>query len=460
MKQLFKFINVYANDVDAFIPEFWAQEGLALLEENLIAANLVHRDFENVLQQYGDTVNIRKPGTLTADRKTDCEDIVTQDVSASNVQVVLNQHVYTSFLICDGQESMSDTDLIEEFLRPAILAQARFVDHMVLGQYVQFMEDSSTGELNGLDETNAKNYLLDLRKLLNDKLIPFDSRLGILNTTTETDLLKLPEFTSAEKVGDAGTALREASLGRKFGIDLWTAQNMASIRGTNTHTTGAINNAAGYPAGTTVVTVDGFTAAIANGSWVMVDGLPNRVVSTVGGATPTSITLATGLSRDVADNAPVISMTPAAVNFVGGYPAGYMKSIVIDTTTVAPQVGQAISFGTDPNNPVYSVLKATTTSMLLDRPLEESIADNEAVNIGPYGNFNFFFTRNAIALVVRPLALPKQGTGALGSVINANGLSLRAVISYDAKKQGHMVTLDFLAGIKVLDDTLGAVLLG
>ena len=35
---------VFVNDNDAFIPEIWAQEGLLLLENNLVAAQLVHRD--------------------------------------------------------------------------------------------------------------------------------------------------------------------------------------------------------------------------------------------------------------------------------------------------------------------------------------------------------------------------------------------------------------------------------
>ena len=36
--------SCYANDNDAYIPERWAQEGLLLLEENSVAATLVHRD--------------------------------------------------------------------------------------------------------------------------------------------------------------------------------------------------------------------------------------------------------------------------------------------------------------------------------------------------------------------------------------------------------------------------------
>ena len=54
----------FDNDNSAFIPELWANEGLAILQENMVIANLVHRDFENEIRQFGDVVNTRRPGTF------------------------------------------------------------------------------------------------------------------------------------------------------------------------------------------------------------------------------------------------------------------------------------------------------------------------------------------------------------------------------------------------------------
>ena len=65
-----------------------------------------------------------------------------------------------------------------------------------------------------------------------------------------------------------------------------------------------------------------------------------------------------------------------------------------------------------------------------------------------------------MALVNRPLALPIPGTGARAGVANWNGLSMRVVMTYDGNKQGHLVTVDTLLGIKVLDTNLGAVMYG
>lgn len=35
--------SAYDNSIDPFIPQLWAEESLAILEENMVVAQLVHR---------------------------------------------------------------------------------------------------------------------------------------------------------------------------------------------------------------------------------------------------------------------------------------------------------------------------------------------------------------------------------------------------------------------------------
>lgn len=457
------FRTVYANDLDAFVPELWANESLAILEENMVAANLIHRDFENELQTYGDVVNTRRPGEFVAKRKTNDDDVTDQNATATNVQVKLDQFFHVSFIIKDGEESKSFKSLVTEYISPAMLAHARVIDQIVLGQYARFI-----GNCGGkLGSAGTIANLLDMRQVMNDNKAYMDGRRLVLNTNTETDYLKLGEFTQAQQVGDGGTALQNATLGRKYGFDSYTCQNMASVATGNTVVTGAVNNASGYAAGTTTMTVDGLSAALPVNSWFTVAGdmTPQRIISSVGGATPTSVTFWPGLKYDVVDNAVITRYVPGAVNLTAGYAAGYAKEIVVDTFTVAPRVGQFITIGTSTSsdqavNPIYTIIGVTgTTGITLDRPLSVAIADNDTINIGPAGHYNFAFHRNALALVVRPLALPQSGTGARAANVNHNGLGIRVVITYDGKAQGHRVTLDMLCGIAQLDMNLGAVLL-
>lgn len=457
------FYLLYSNSLDAFVPELWAQESLAILEENMVIGNLVHRDFSNELARFGDVVNTRKPAEFTAKRKGVNDDVTVQDASATNVPVTLNQLVHVSFMLRDGEESKAFKDLVVEYLRPAMLAQARFVDRVLLGQYAQFITNCS-GILGGLSTTNVVGYMLECRKKMNVNKAWETGRNLIWAPTSEATALATEVFHSAEKVGDDGTALREASLGRKLGFDNYMCQNMASIPSTAVDTvTGAINLSAGYPAGTVTMTVDALSAAIGNNSFIKIAGdqTPLRVVSTVGGSTPTSITVkAPGLTHAVANDAVVTISDPGAVNLSAGYDAGYDGYITYNGFTNAPVAGQMVSFGTSANNALYTIVDVTATTMLLDRPLEASLSNADAINVAPVGDYNFAFHRNAIALVIRPLAPPRTGVGALSSAVNYNGASMRATITYNGTKQGHLITLDMLMGVKVLDTALGALLLG
>lgn len=435
----------------------------------MVAANLIHRDFQDEIAQFGDTVNTRKPGEFTAKRKTTTDDVTDQDATATNVPVQLNQHVHVSFLIRDGEESKSMTDLVETYMKPAMLANARFIDQVVLGQYPRFLAYGA-GHL-GIAAT--RDSLLNVRQAQTENKVYMDGRNMVLTPSTETDLLKLDIFTQAQQVGDDGTAIREAFLGRKFGYNMYTCQNMASVTVGNSVVTGAVNNAAGYPKGTTTMTVDGLSAALPVNSWFTVDtgtvagdDTPQRIISSVGGATPTSVTFWPGLKNAVADNAVITRYTPGQINLAAGYVAGYAKELTVDTFTVAPRVGQLVTFGVSTSNdplvnPTYSIIAVSgTTGITLDRPLVVALADDDKVNIGPAGHYNFAFHKNAMALVVRPLALPREGTGARAASVNYNGLGIRVVITYDGKSQGHRVTLDMLCGIALLDVLLGAVYFG
>lgn len=457
----FGFSPVHDNSVDVFIPEMWANESISILVENMVGGNLVYRDFENVLARYGDVVNVPKPAELVAQRKTNSDNVTVQDVSADTVQVPLNQHIHTSFLIRDGEESKAFKSLVDEYLRPAVIAQARFIDQVVLGQYAQFLANQA-GTLNGMTTSNAKTYLLALRQVMNINRAPVNGRNLVLNPLSETTLLNLDIFTQAQQVGDQGQALQEATLGRKLGWDFWMDQNMAVVAVGNTLLSGAINSG-NVTVGSTVLTTT-FTGALTVGQWITIagDDTPHRVqavTNTLGNTT--SITIESpGLRSAVSTSAVIKGYVPGAVNFSAGYAAGYAKSIVVNTFTVAPQVGQIVSFGASGTAAKYTIVAVSgLTGITLDRPLDAAIANTDAVNLGPAGNYNFAFHKNAIALVVRPLALPRQGTGAVAAVANWNNLSMRVVITYDGNKQGHLVTVDMLAGVAVLDVRLGGVLL-
>lgn len=452
---------VYDDFPDAFIPERWANESIAILEETMVIGGLVHRDFNAEIAEAGDTVNTRKPGEFKAKRKSSADSVTVQSTTSTNVAVKLNQHLHTSFMIKDKDQSLAFKDLVLEYLKPGMLSIARAVDQILLAQVHQFQANNG-GHLGGITGVTAEDYLLDTREVLNLNKATEEGRHLIVGPRSDTALLKVEKFTSAYAVGDSGEAIKNASLGRKYGFEILSSQNTPYVATGNTVVLGAINQA-GASIGATSVTVDGLSAAITVGTWFTVvgDDTPHRVVGTTGGATPTAISFTPALRYAVADNAVVTLYTPGAINLSGGYAVDYDKELTIDGFTVAPRIGQAISFGQSSTAAVYTVIDVTgLTSILLDRPLEAALSDDDKANIGPAGSYNFAFHRNALALVCRPLALPMPGMGARAGVANYNNVSMRVTMAYDANKQGTLVTVDMLIGVKVLEPLLGAVMLG
>lgn len=449
-----------ANNTDPYNPEVWAKTSLIILFNNMPAHGLVHTDFNTDIANFGDTVNTRQPSQFTARRVDSGTAITLQDIAPTNVPILLNHHPHSSYPVYDMEQSHSFKDLVAEYMFPAALSIAEYVDRMLIGQTYGFLTNV-VGYNGCLTSSNALTWMANIRTKLNTNKVPMAPRSMLLGSTTEGTFLQDPNFVLADSVGDRGEALAKAFLGEKLGISNYLSQavpDVAANVSTSVQTV-LINNGAGYPIGTTTLVIDGAGATATNilpGSWVSIGGQPYQVVSTSGGPPFTGLVLATGLRRAVADNDVITAYTPGAVNFAAGYLAGYTGSLVVDAFTVAPQVGQGITFGTY-GGPVYMVTAATTTSVTIDRPLEAAVADNAVVGVLPYGAYNPFFHRNAMTMVNRMLPIIGKDMGVKCGGSSFNKLTMRVTMGYDMTYQRQMVTFDALYGSKILNTALGGV---
>jgi hypothetical protein len=459
----------FANDNDAYIPEVWANEGLAILEENMVMANLVHRDFEAEIKDFGDVVNTRRPGERKGRRRTDSDDYVERDASATNVRVPLDQWFYDSFIIKDGEASKSFQDLVAIHLAPAMQNIARMVDRAVLGRVHNFLKTPTTrvGRLLNLSSSNARDYVLDARELLNVQKAYMDGRTLVLAPASETALLKTDLFVKANERGDGGSALEQARLGRILGFDTFMDQNVNYI-GTSAVdiVAGTITSAlAAGGSGSQACTVSNYEAVVGEYATVAGNDQPTHITARTASTHTTAMTL--NEANKFATLSSAVVNVYKKCDAKGTFLVGHSKDIVVDghTANKGPQVGQLISFGTGGSRHTYTIIEATQvssteTSLLLDRPLEATVTDEDDCFPGPAGAMNMAFHRDAIALVSRILALPPSDAGVKSAMGAHNGIGMRVVMQYDSVKGGTRVNLDILAGTAILDQNLAVVLLG
>ena len=201
-------------------PDIIAREALMVLRNNAVMANLVHRDYSDEFAAVGDTITIRKPATFEA-KEYNGSAITVQDATETGVPVTIDKHLDVSFAVTSKEMALDIADFSNQFLVPAMQAFADKVDKYLIG-----LEASATNRVAHASGDIAPKDMIAARKFLTENAAPLADRRFVVGATAEADLLGSELFVSAEKVGDEGTALREASLGRKFGMDCYVDQNI------------------------------------------------------------------------------------------------------------------------------------------------------------------------------------------------------------------------------------------
>lgn len=202
-------------------PDIIAREALMVLRNNAVMANLVHRDYSSEFAgKVGDTITIRKPATFQAKEFTGSINV--QDATEDGVAVKMDKHLDVSFAVSSAQMAMDINDFSAQLLVPAMQAFADKVDAYILGLSSEITQKVTA-------TANAQDDVVDARVYLTKAAAPLTERRFVYGSDTEAKLLKTDLFVSAEKVGDEGTALREASLGRKFGMDFYVDQNVDGL---------------------------------------------------------------------------------------------------------------------------------------------------------------------------------------------------------------------------------------
>lgn len=455
-----------ANSLSAALPQFWANFALMSLQELTPAAGVVNRQFAPDVARAGDQVNAYRTDRAYIERKDGVDPNTARDVVLTAVPVKLDQYFYKAFVITDEDEALSIAQLTDLFLMEAVRSIARGIDRAILGRVHAFLREGTpakrAGKLGGMTTSNASDYILEAEEVLTDNLAPMDGlRTAIVHHTVNTKLMGTDVFMRADARGQNPSVLT-GEVGTIFNTRVVMSQNVNYVNGALADIQiGAINNTGGYAAGTaSALTVTDPGNDYTAGEYVTIAGNDQPTwIATAGSAT--SITLNEPLKYAVADAA-VITHYQHVTNEATERVAGYKKFMTFTHTAGKPlQVGQLISFGTSSRH-TYTIIEvsattATTSTVLLDRPLEATVAASAEAYPGPGGAMCPVLHRDAIAFVSRPMR--EKNRGAVSAVASADGIGIRVSMQDELATSGTRVVVDVLAGVSVLDEDLLCVML-
>jgi hypothetical protein len=268
-------------------PSIIAKEALLALENNMVMANLVHRDYSPEFQsKAGATVTIRKPATFAASAFT--ATVAAQEVVESSVQVVLDKFYDISAGITSKELTLSIADFRTQVIDPMMRAHAQNVDYQIM----QAIYKDFAGHTRATATTAVVSDLVNLIAQLDIQKVPPTDRRVVLHPITYARYAALDAVLHADKRGSPLT-INEYSIGRMFGADWYMDQNVPKYTSLVVDTGGTMSGAAA--AGATAATVASLTngEVVAAGDIFKVAGSDRGYLIVTGGTVGSTVCVIT-----------------------------------------------------------------------------------------------------------------------------------------------------------------------
>jgi P22 coat protein - gene protein 5 len=404
-------------------PSMIAKEALMQLENNLVFANQVHREYVKEFSGgQGSTVSIRRPVKFqTSNGAT----LVKQDVEEKSTTIVVDQRKHVGWEFSTQDLTLSIEEYSARYIKPAAITLAQTVDRSISGLYSSVW--NSVGTPGTTPATFAAVALAAQR--MDEMAVESGDRTLAVNPAAAYAIAG--NKTGLQAVGNVDrTAYEEAMVDRMAKFDIFNSQNVTN------HTVGPLG-------GTPLVNgaAQNVTYANAVGSnW-------SQSLITDGWTAAAAQRVAAG---DVFTIPGVF-----AVNPVPGEGTKQVMPYLQEFTVLA-----------DGSSSAGGALTMTISPPMITSGPFQTVSAAPADNVGltfrgtaatAYPQ-NLAFHKNAFALVTVPLEMP-DGV-AFKARESYKGLSMRVIKDYDITNDTEIIRLDILYGRKAIYPDLACRLWG
>jgi coat protein Gp5 len=215
-----------ANLANAIV-KLVAADALPALMGNLVMGNLVNRDYEPVLANAGDTVNVPIPPVLTANNIVEGGTVTPQNPNLGNAQIVLNTHAESTFQIPDVTKALAFPELLKAYMQPAVVAIAERIERDLLSLSTWFTANTPLGTAG----TPITEAIIDAAEtaLFAAKVPPSAPKYLVVDSGAYSQIRQILRFSEYSSAGDAGLrALVEGNVGKMKDFFIFRSQFVPS----------------------------------------------------------------------------------------------------------------------------------------------------------------------------------------------------------------------------------------
>jgi len=217
-----------SSHAGVFAPEIWSPKVVAAAEAAKVMAGLVERYDEDVKGK-GDLLHIPTISNLTATAKAEDTQVTLQRPSETSVDINLNRHYESSFLVEDRIALQSAYRLMEKYTPKAAESVTRQQDTDLVGMYSNLTQSVGDGS-TAMGDAN----LIRAIQYLDDADAPQTDRHLVIKPAGKADLLAIDKFVRYDARGVNGSAnpINSGAFGEIYGVPVHVSTQIIKIAGT------------------------------------------------------------------------------------------------------------------------------------------------------------------------------------------------------------------------------------
>ena len=399
-------------------PKVYANVGLKILKNKLVAGKLVSGQFKNEFKKIGDTVYAKRPPEFVV-REGRVADI--QDVVEGETPITIDKQRGVDVEFTSVEDTLSVDALLKSKTMDSAMAQiAQTIDQDIHTETKKFYNWVGTP---GQTVNSFSDFAVGPQRL-DEMAVETDGRKGILHPADAWGLVgSFSGLYAQEQI--ANDALKRAKLPMIGDVDVYRSQNAGSVT-TGTRTGGAVDGASQN------VTY----ASAKDGNWTQ-----TLDVKTLG----TSKTLAAG---EVFTIDGVYAINPRSKTALS-----YLQHFTVTEAITGESDGTATITISPP------MITSGAFQNVSAAPSDSATITYITATASTTYTYNTLLRPESIALVSAKLSMPFTGQASY-STDKETGISVRYWRSSDSTNDTHMHRFDVLYGVKNVDPRRGLRLSG
>ena len=222
--------------IQNFIPTIWSARLLNHLDKSHVYLNLLNRDYEGEIKNFGDTVKINQVGDVSIKDYIKGTDIdAPEDITGEQQELKIDQAKYFNFAVDDVDNAQTNPMLMDKAMQRAAYAMNDVVDAFAANLLaINVHADNAIGTNEAPivpTKADAYDYLVDLNTKLTEANVAKMGRWVVIPAFYHGLLLKDDRF-----VGN-GTDYNQAILeggevGKAAGFTVYVSNNVPNTEGT------------------------------------------------------------------------------------------------------------------------------------------------------------------------------------------------------------------------------------